>query len=214
MSGMLTALIHSNSRNSELRDHCARLMVRLQDPYFRAMLTLLNSGDWSEVLEEEALPLRERLAIAIQFLDDHALTSFFRSIVKRSCDEGNIEGLIVTGLTPLGLGVLQSYVDHTGDVQTASMLASYVCPAKFDDKRVHRWLDSYRDLLDGFKLFHHRVRFDVERGQILKDAVQRGDIPSADWAPPQISIRCNYCNKAMNAPGAAPPQSHRVSCIL
>jgi hypothetical protein len=40
------------------------------------MLTQLASKDWFKVLEEELLPLRERLAIAFQFLEDKALSSY------------------------------------------------------------------------------------------------------------------------------------------
>lgn len=204
MSGTLAALIPSGtgslSKNPDLRDRCERLIVRLQDPYFRAMLTHLALGDWTEVLEEESLPLRERLAIAFQFLDDLALSSYLRRTAERSSTRGDIEGIIVTGLTQPGMDILQSYVNRTGDIQTAAILSSYVSPAKFSDRRVNRWLDAYRDLLDGFKLFHHRVAFDIERGQIIQDAVQHGDIPPFEWAPRQILIRCNYCSKAISVP--------------
>ncbi|KAF7980728.1 hypothetical protein HWV62_36737 [Athelia sp. TMB] len=205
MSGTLAALvpIDGPSRNSDLRAQCERLIVRLQDPYFRAMLTHLALGDWAEVLEEESLPLRERLAIAFQFLEDKALSTYLRRTTERSISRGDIGGLIVSGLTPAGMDILQSYVDRTGDLQTAAILSAYVSPAKFADSRVTRWLDSYRDLLDGFKLFHHRVSFDIERGQIIQDAVQNGDIPPYEWAPRQILIRCNYCNKAVSTPGAS-----------
>ncbi|KAH7888971.1 hypothetical protein F5I97DRAFT_2006108 [Phlebopus sp. FC_14] len=195
LTGTLAALLPGSTASSELRDHSERLIVRLQDPYFRAMLTHLTSKDWSEVLEEEALPLRERLAIAFQFLEDRALSLYLRRTTEHACSRGDIEGLIITGLTSSGIDILQSYVDRTGDVQTAAILSSYVCPSKFPDTRAGRWLETYRDLLDGFKLFHHRVSFDIERGQILQEAMQGGD----KWTqPPHILIRCNYCSKPMN----------------
>jgi len=205
MSGTVAALIpHSSGispKNHELREHCERLIVRLQDPYFRALLTHLTLGDWSEVLEEEALPFQERLTIALQFLDDKALSSYLRRTTDKSCARGDIEAIVITGLTPAGMNILQSYVDRTGDVQTAAILSSYVCPLKFTDTRAGRWIETYRDLLDGFKLHHHRVAFDIERGQILHDAVQNGDLPPHEWVPHQIFIRCNYCNKAISSPG-------------
>jgi hypothetical protein len=95
--------------------------------------------------------------------------------------------------------VIQSYLDHTGDVQSAAILSSYVCPHRFKDKRAERWLESYRDLLDGFKLHHLRVGFDIERGQILHEAAQNGN-DIGEWAPKQILIRCHYCNKAVDGP--------------
>ncbi|KAH0828074.1 hypothetical protein J3R83DRAFT_3729 [Lanmaoa asiatica] len=211
MTGTLAALIPGSTTSSELRDHSERLIVRLQDPYFRAMLTQLTSKDWSEVLEEEALPLWERLAIALQFLEDRALSLYLHRTVERASAKGDIEGLMITGLTPGGIDILQNYVDRTGDIQTAAILSSYVCPAKFSDMRAERWLEAYRDLLDGFRLFHHRVSFDIERGEILQEAVQNGDLPPFEWAPKHVLIRCNYCSKPMNPSVADAANKGRVS---
>lgn len=35
-------------------------------------------------------------------------------------DTGNLEGILLTGLTKDGVELMETYVDHTGDVQTAS----------------------------------------------------------------------------------------------
>lgn len=35
-------------------------------------------------------------------------------------DVGNLEGIVLTGLTKDGVDLMESYVDRTGDVQTAS----------------------------------------------------------------------------------------------
>jgi len=200
VSGTLAALIPSagGTLSNELRDHTERVIVRLRDPYFRVMLTQLTLKDWTEVLEEELLPLRERLVIAFQFLEDKALSSYLRRTTDRACTHGDIAGLIIAGLTHTGMDILQGYVDRTGDVQTAAVLAAHVSHAKFADARAERWVETYRDLLDVFKFFHHRVAFDIERGQILQDAVQNGDLAPFEWAPKQILIRCNYCSKPMN----------------
>ncbi|KAK0434712.1 hypothetical protein EV421DRAFT_1989354 [Armillaria borealis] len=140
MSGILAALTpHRSSaafRHSELRE---RVIVKLQDPYFRAMLVHLTLGDWREVLNEEVLPFRERLAIAFQFLDDKNLTSYLRRVEERRV-RGDIDAMIVTGLTKAGIDLLQAYVDKSGDIQTAAIMSSYVCPSKFSDARVDRWL--------------------------------------------------------------------------
>ena len=215
MSGMLAALAPSSGppvQNPELVEHCERLVVRLHDPYLRAMLTYLAVRDWSEVLQEDALPLRERLAIAFQFLDDRDLGSYLHRVAGRSSHDGSLEGLIVTGLTAGALGILQTYVDVTGDVQTAATLSS-MTSAGAHDSRVDRWLEAYRELLDGWKLFHHRCQFDSDRGRILQDAVQNEDLAPYEWAPRQILLRCNYCNKSMDP---TPPEMRghapRVRC--
>lgn len=212
VAGTLAALVPGGSKSSEMRELSERLIVRLLDPYVRAMLTQLTSKDWSDVLEEEALPLHERLAIAFQFLEDKALSSYLHRTVEHLSSRGIIEGLIITGLTPDGMDILQNYVDHTGDVQTAAILSSYVCPARFRDLRAERWQEAYRDLLDGFKLFHHRVNFDIGRGQILQEAVRNGDLPSAfEWVPRHILIRCNYCSKPTNPSNTTATSNNRVT---
>jgi len=204
MSGTIAALAPlmsatGSARGLELRELYGRLIIKLHDPYFRMLLTHLSTNEWSEVLDEDFIPFRERLAIGLQFLDDKALSSYLRRLTDVACEDGSIEGLILTGLTPSGMRVIQSYLDHTGDVQSAAILSSYVCPHRFKDKRVERWLESYRDLLDGFKLHHLRVGFDIERGQILHEATQSGN-DIGEWAPKQILIRCHYCNKAVDSP--------------
>lgn len=220
MSGTVAALApltsSGSSRGLELREHYGRLIIRLHDPYFRVMLTHLALGDWTEVLEEEVIPFRERIAIAFQFLDDKTLSSYLKRTIEHARLHGDIDALIITGLTPTGMNILQAYLDRTGDVQSAAILSSYVCPQRFKDKRTEKWLEAYRDLLDGFKLHHLRVGLDIERGQILHEAIQNGDMPPEEWAPRQILIRCHYCNKPVSTPavgvgmGLVQPQKGRV----
>jgi len=214
MSGTLAALTPTNSsdtKSAELRAHCERLIIRLQDPYFRTLLTFLAVKDWSEVLEEELLPLRERLAIALQFLEDDAVSAYLRRLTERALAHGDIEGIVLTGLTVGGMAVLQSYVDRTGDVQTVAILAAYVHPHKVRDRRAECWLETYRDLLDSWRLFHFRCQFDIERGQMLQDLIQNGDTESVNITQKQILMRCNYCNKIMSAPPEVSNSTGRVS---
>ncbi|GBE80545.1 WD40 repeat-like protein [Sparassis crispa] len=215
MSGMLAALAPSASnfpsRNHELIAHCEKLIVRLQDPYLRAMLTYLTLRDWSEVLLEEALPLRERLAIAFQFLDDRELSAYLRRVADRCCHDGDIEGLVVTGLTAVGMDILQTYLDITGDIQTVAVLSA-LSPARAQDARARRWLDAYRDLLDGWRLFHHRCQLDIDRGRILQEAIAHADIAPFEWAPRQIVLRCNYCGAPMDPPFDATHHPRATAC--
>ncbi|KAG6890445.1 hypothetical protein C0992_001638 [Termitomyces sp. T32_za158] len=192
LSGTIAALVPHGPKTTELREHCERLIVRVQDPYFRAILTHLALNDWSEVLEEEALPFRERLAVAFQFLDDKALTSYLRRCQDRAISRGDIDAIIIPGLaSKAGLDILQGFVNHTGDVQSAAIMGSLVYPPRNPnqargvsamERRVERWVESYRDLLDGFKMFHRRVEFDIERGHIaLKRVVARRLAESSNW---------------------------------
>jgi hypothetical protein len=123
-----------------------------------------------------------------------------------------VDGVMVPGLaSKAGLEILQSYVDRTGDVQSAAVLGSYVCPpgkvgrlGAWGSSRVRRWVESYRDLLDGFKMFHCRVGFDIERGQVVlgEGASDAEDPYGGGWVPRQIMLRCNYCSKPITGGGA------------
>lgn len=198
MSGTLAALTPASVKTPEIRHQYERLIMRLEDPYFRAMLTYLALGDWADVLEEEHIPLRERLAIALQFFEDDALSAYLRRIAEASVSHGEVEGIIVTGLTASGMQLLQNYIDRTGDVQTAAILGAYVHPHQLKDPRVDQWLDAYRDLLDGWKFFHHRCQLDIDRGEMLQGFTQDAEREPIQLVPPQILIRCNFCNKVFS----------------
>jgi len=196
---------NSNHSNPDLREHCERLIVHLQDPYLRAMITHLTVNDWTDVLDEDSLPVRERLAVAFQFLDDKALSSFLRSVADQAVQRGDLTGLIVTGFTAQGMEILQKYLDVTGDIQTAAVISSLRVPSLISHNGklltksiVDRWVEAYQDLLDGWKLFHHRCQFDIDRGKIIQEALGGGDGQRRGWQPRQVMIRCNFCNKTVD----------------
>lgn len=97
--------------------------------------------------------------------------------------------------------LLQRYVDNTGDVQTAAVLSSLVCPGTLQDERPERWTSAYEDLLDGWRMFHQRCQFDIERGEVLRELVLNGDREPFEWVPRQLAMRCNFCDKIVNALG-------------
>lgn len=99
---------------------------------------------------ESGLPLAERVAVALRYLSDKTLRTFLERNTDACIASGNLEGLVLTGLTESGLALLQNYVDRSGDVQSAAIAASFVFPARLDDARAQRWVESYRDLLDSW----------------------------------------------------------------
>ncbi|KZS98492.1 hypothetical protein SISNIDRAFT_448741 [Sistotremastrum niveocremeum HHB9708] len=207
VAGMLAVFSETGGSNlmdktPHLKEQYSRIIPALEDPYLRAMLYHLALEDWSEVLDEELLPLRERVALAIKFLSDSDLSEYLRRQTEQAKKRGDILGLILTGLTPAGMDLLQSYVDLTGDVQTAAVMASLVFPMKVNDSRAERWIETYRTLLDYWKLFHHRCQFDIQRGQILRDgSTDRVRLMEA-WKP-QIVLHCNFCSKTLDSRTAA-----------
>ena len=56
------------------------------------------------------------------------------------------------------MNLLENYVDRTSDIQTACMLAlqGISCVELSTDRRVHTWIQGYRDLLNRWMLWHQR----------------------------------------------------------
>ena len=135
---------------------CNDLSVELDEPYLRAIFAFVANGDWQDVLDEQALPLSDRLGIALRFLNEEDLTRYLKNLHGKLVASGEPEGIILTGLaTPAAIDLLQTYVDRTSDVQTAALIVSFVAPKYVADDRVRVWLDEYRQLLNKWKLFPH-----------------------------------------------------------
>ncbi|KAL6452836.1 SEA4 SEH-associated protein 4 [Candida maltosa Xu316] len=186
-------LAYKNSHvNSPWKDQCRKMALELDDPYLRAIFAFIADDDWWDVLDESALSLRERLGVALCFLSDKDLDVYLNRIADTVVNRGELEGLILTGITPRGIDLLQSYVDRTTDVQTAALIASFACPRYFTDDRITHWTDCYRNLLNSWGLFSARARFDVSRTKLSKTF---GGQTTIKARPKQVYLQCNRCNK-------------------
>ncbi|KAG7664459.1 uncharacterized protein J8A68_002015 [[Candida] subhashii] len=185
---------NSNS-NSPWKDQCRKMASELDDPYLRAIFAFIADDDWWDVLDEHALPLRERLGVALRFLSDKDLGVYLDRIADTVVNKGELEGLILTGLTPKGIDLLQCYVDRTSDVQTASLVSAYACPRYFNDDRITHWVDCYRNLLNSWGMFKERAKFDVSRTKFSKNFVGQTTIKAT---PKQVYLQCSRCNKNMS----------------
>lgn len=184
---------NSLSGTSVWRDQCRRMASELQNPYLRVIFAFVADNDWWDVLSETALPLRERLGVALRFLPDHDLDMFLDRVSKTVIARGEIEGLVLTGITPTGMDLLQSYVDRTADVQTASLLCSYGCPRFFVDKRANAWIDAYRTVLNSWGAFSVRAQFDVARTKLSKSLFPSSS--SKGLVPRQVYLQCTRCHR-------------------
>lgn len=182
--------------NLPWNDQCRKLSLELENPYLRAIFAFIADNDWWDVLDEHSLPLRERLGIAIRFLSDKDLNVYLNRVANAVVARGELEGLILTGLTPRGIDLLQSYVDRTSDVQTAALIAQFAVPRYFKDSRVDHWIDCYRELLNSWGYFKHRAKFDVAR---TKSSRTSNDVVTIRPAPKQVYLQCKVCKKNMSS---------------
>ena len=182
--------------NLPWNDQCRKLSLELDNPYLRAIFAFIADNDWWDVLDEHSLPLRERLGIAIRFLSDKDLNVYLNRVADSVVLRGELEGLILTGLTPRGIDLLQSYVDRTSDVQTAALIAQFAVPRYFRDQRVDHWIDCYREMLNSWGYFKYRAKFDVARTKFSRSS---NNVVTIQPAPRQVYLQCKQCKKNMSS---------------
>lgn len=69
------------------------------------------------------------------------MTIYLNQTLENLVQEGDVEGVVVTGLTLKGVDLLERALDRYGDVQTASLVMSYIVPKRFKDTRVEDWVE-------------------------------------------------------------------------
>ncbi|KAI9720797.1 MAG: hypothetical protein M1812_002636 [Candelaria pacifica] len=173
---------------------CKDIAQSLQDPYSRAILTLVSDGDWNAVVQQESLPLQDRVGVALRFLDDNKLTAVINDFTAEAIRHGDVEGICLTGLTHQAMDLFQSYIVKFGDIQTAVLAMSFTNPRYVNDFRFEHWREWYRDTIDSWKMHIHRVHFDKQstRKSITSDGRMLAKMP-----PPQVTLRCNYCSGSL-----------------
>lgn len=172
------------------RQTCRSLMNQLKHPYLQACFAFLcaerREKHFKAVLGTE-ISLRDKLGFAMRYLDDPELYRFVDRRTAAAVRMGDLEGILLTGLASnRAVDLLQSYVNRTADVQTACLAVSHVVPLVFEDERVRRWVESYRDVLDRWGMWRTRAEFDTQR------------LPFKDQRmPPQIYVRCSSCGQSL-----------------
>ncbi|KAH0544233.1 GATOR complex protein MIOS-B [Cotesia glomerata] len=181
----------SEDRNSMWRELCLKSRSQLSDPYLRATFAFLTADNdsYDNVLNENGVAVEDRVAFALMFLSDSKLCEYLKKLTVKLKEEGDLAGILLTGATSDGIQLLNRYLEITGDVQSCSLIAIRALPGKFrQENQVQVWIDSYRGLLDAWKMWNQRAHFDIEMRQ-----------PTTDKPPQQVFISCNFCGKSISA---------------
>lgn len=176
------------------------LADELKDPYARAILAFVKTGDWSNVIAEESLPLKYRVCVALRHLDDTRLTRYISQATKDAVAAGDIEGVILTGTgTQDAFELMNGYVQRFGDLQTAVLALCLAVPRYVDDENVVRkfesWKDTYRQMMNSWNLKFDRVRFDIACQNAAVDDVGRRLLPAAFQ---QVRLVCGFCAQGIS----------------
>ena len=173
------------------------------DPYLQAISSLIATGNWNSIANQRSLPLSDRAFVAVRNFSDDQLTTWLQEQVSHSVEHGDIEGIVLTGITDTMVDIFARYIQKFHDVQTATLVLSICYPRYIDDIRCGAWRRAYRSHLQRHKLFFHRTKFDVESTKRSK----RDGIPALKPPSRQIALRCVYCDaetSLANQHGAPP----------
>ncbi|KAJ5095801.1 hypothetical protein NUU61_005157 [Penicillium alfredii] len=183
---------------TDWEETCAEIAKELTDPYARAILALVSKGDWNAVIKETTLPLRYRVEVALRWLPDAELTTYLKEATSEAMRQGDIEGVVLTGLGHKALGLFQSYIDKFNDVQTPVLAMSYTVPRIISNPacitQFEAWRETYRRQMNSWKLQLERARFDVGSRRFAVTVDGRKLTPAP---PQQVSLTCNYCTRPL-----------------
>ncbi|KAJ1921590.1 hypothetical protein H4219_000628 [Mycoemilia scoparia] len=175
-----------------------------KNPHILAIIVYLASRNWMEILEHvEKLSMSEKLGIALRYLPDDVLMGYLRKLCIRVIKNGEIDGLLLTGIQKYGHILLTNYVDNTTDIQTAALVTTFD-PLPYSNKSVdrfsaavivERWAYAYRVTMNAWRMFNERCLFEIACGdkRIAKGFPRLNHFQSTLMTRP-TDVRCNTCN--------------------
>lgn len=190
----LAAIIAGSTVNEEQREMCTWMADETDDPYLKALLAHFLTNDWSAVTDMNQLALVDRIGVALQYLDDSKLTAFLRDSLARAIDDGDIEGIVLTGLDEQAIDLLETYIRRFGDIQTAVLTLARVHPLYIVDERWQLWHEAYLFQMQTWRAFHERARFISQHNA---RSVNRQHQCVNRPPPQQLTIRCNNCQLSL-----------------
>lgn len=180
---------YTEEKKTMWRKMCSSLCGQMENPYLRSAFAFLTTeaDNFDGILAEEGMEIEDRVAFACKYLPDIKLSQFLENLSSKLSNAGDLDGILLTGISMDGINLLEKYVNKTTDVQTASLVIVNCVPhipsEVSKDVRVSSWIENYRNLLDMWRLWHQRSLFDIHYN--LKDSTHR--------PPQQVLVACNFC---------------------
>lgn len=145
---------------------CAQMVETAPSIYLKFFYSFIANGFQLRpvLFELQELPLKLRLAAALRVLSVDDLILLLKQSLRTAVENFSLcDGLVLGGLSPISIEVFSSYVDRTGDVQTPALLTSLISNRYFSETLVELWHETYKDLLNRWRLFHLRCAYDMSR---------------------------------------------------
>ena len=188
----LAAVIACDFVDEHQRDMCSWMADMTEEPYLKGLLAYFISGDWNSVVDMEQLSLTDRVGVALKYLKDDKLSHFLRLVTQQTKVYGNIEGLLLTGLTDPAMDLLEHYIAKFGDLQSAVLLLSRACPLYIQDARWSLWKDMYLNQMQVWRTFLERTHYIKEHNLCC---VSRDGKSINKPSAPSLAIRCTSCQQ-------------------
>ncbi|KAJ1666924.1 hypothetical protein EV178_001838 [Coemansia sp. RSA 1646] len=202
LSFMLKAQINEN--NSLVGGNASEETSAPKDmfgcPHLQMIFTYLVTGDWNQVVRSmDGMPLSYRLAVALRYMSDEALMRFIVAAGQTAARNGDVDGIIITGITGNGRLVLRQYVDNTADVQTAALLSVFDPEENPDQgEQYESWIYAYRSLLNRWRMFTTRSLFDIALGNSRESkGVPRLSKVAEAISTKAADTRCTFCHQTL-----------------
>jgi hypothetical protein len=187
----LGALLASNEINEAQREMCMWMSADTDDPALKALLTYLTNGDWRDVMKTNYLHLGYRVALGLRYLNDTELSGFIQSETARAIRNGDLEGVLLTGLGSQAMDLLQTYITRTNDLQTAVLAASFTNPLYVDDLRWDMWREVYFQQMQSWRAFNERAKFVTQHNRLAR--TRESSSSAIAKVPAQIALKCAHC---------------------
>lgn len=184
---------YTGERTSMWREMCQSLKGQLTNPYMKAMFAFLTSETdtgFHEIIDDTNLILADRVAFSLLYLPDDKLNTYLSETMSSLVESGDLNGILLTGITHDGLSLLQRYIEISSDIQSVSLIVMHSLPSVIcNDPRAQLWVECYRGMLDCWRLWHQRAQF---------DNLWYSNSSNLARPPNHILISCNYCGSTIN----------------
>ncbi len=193
LAAMIACASPSSGVSNDQREACSWMADMTSDPYLKSLLTFFISGEWATVVHMKQLSLSDRTAVALKYLPDHQLSDFLSSTTSEAIKEGDISGLLLTGLTTRALDLFQVYISkHPAGIQDAVLILSRACPLYIQDTRWNLWKEIYLSSMQTWRTFLERTRYIKEHNLL---SVTREGRSVNKPSQPSLAIRCLNCQQ-------------------
>ncbi|KAK1034228.1 hypothetical protein LTR33_016616 [Friedmanniomyces endolithicus] len=146
------------------------------------------------------LHLGYRVALGLKYLNDTELSGFLQTETARAVRNGDLEGILLTGLGEQAMYLFQTYIVRTGDLQTAVLATAITNPRYVDDVRWEMWKETYFEQMQTWRAFNERTKFTVQHARLAKSAAngRSSSLPSEPPEKARVLLRCNHCHSALS----------------